>query len=188
MKNKKPIIFVVSGKARAGKDTTCSFIRDYAEEKGLKSTNLQFSSYIKMYAKTIANWDGSEESKPRTLLQELGTDVIRKNIDEMFFVDRIIGDIKVYSYYLDIITISDARLPIEIDTLKKEFDNVVSINIVRPNFESSLNSTEKKHITETALDNYHSFDYEIINDGSLDDLNIKARQILDEVIKNEKTN
>ena len=173
--NKKPIIFVVSGK-------------NYAKLKGLKCTNLQFSSYIKMYAKTIANWDGSDATKPRTLLQELGTDVIRKNIDELFFVDRIIGDIKVYSYYLDVITISDARLPIEIDSLKNTFDKVISINITRPGYESNLDSTEKKHITETALDNYNNFDYEITNDGTLEDLNIKAKEILDEVIKNEETN
>ena len=187
MENKKPLIFVVSGKARAGKDTTCEFIRNYAKLKNLQSTNLQFSSYIKMYAKTIVNWDGNDDTKPRTLLQELGTDVIRKNIDELFFVNRIIGDIKVYSYYLDIITISDTRLPIEIDSLKKEFDNVVSINIERPGYESSLNIAEKNHVTETALDNYHNFDYVIINDGTLDELNTKAKKILDEVIDNEKS-
>ena len=42
---------------------------------------------------------------PRTAImefaQELGTDVIRKYIDEDFFINRIIDDIKVYSYYFD---------------------------------------------------------------------------------------
>lgn len=182
LENKKPIIFLVSGKARAGKDTTCIFIKEYLND--LKCINLQFSSYIKMYAQKISGWDGSDENKPRTLLQQLGTDVIRNKIDNEFFIKRIVGDIKVYSYYFDIITISDVRLPLEIDRLKDEFDNVVSINIKRPFYESNLNSSEQNHITEIALDNYNSFDYEIINDSSIEDLNNKVCKILDEVIKN----
>ena len=35
-----------------------------------------------------------EETKPRTLLQQLGTDIIRNNIDNYFFIKRIIEDIK----------------------------------------------------------------------------------------------
>ena len=70
---------------------------------------------IKYYAKLISSWDGSEETKPRTLLQQLGTEVIRYQIDNEFFIKRIIDDIKVLSYFCDIITISDARLPEELD-------------------------------------------------------------------------
>ena len=57
--------------------------------------NLQFSSYIKMYAKEITGWNGSEDNKPRSLLQELGTDIIRKKISEDFFINRIIDDINI---------------------------------------------------------------------------------------------
>ena len=183
---KEPVIFIVSGKANAGKDNTCELINNNVKLKSLKSINLQFSSYIKMYAKKISGWNGEEETKPRSLLQELGTEIIRKKIDEMFFINRIIGDIKVYSYYFDIITISDARLPVEIDTISKEFKNVVKINVVRPNFENNLNNIERKHITETALDNYDNYDYTLVNDGTINDLNEKIKKIFNEVIKDEK--
>ena len=39
-----------------------------------------------------------------------------------------------------------------------------------------------KDETETALDNYTNYEYTIINDGSLEDLNNKVKQIVDEVI------
>ena len=175
-------IFIASGKANSGKDTTCELINNYIKLKGLKSVNLQFSSYIKMYAKIISGWDGNEDTKPRSLLQELGTDVIRKYIDEDFFINRIIEDIKVYSYYFDVITISDARFPKELDSIKNNFKNVYKINIKRPNFENNLNDIQRKHVTEVALDNYNDYDYILVNDGSINDLNDKIKQIVDKVI------
>ncbi len=181
-KKRNPVILVVSGKANCGKDTTCEMIDNYLMVKGLSSINLQFSSYIKMYAKEISGWDGSENSKPRTLLQQLGTDIIRKDIDNNFFIKRIIGDIKVYSYYFDVITISDARFPEELDAVAEAFDNVYKVRIERPNFNNSLDSKEKKHRTETALDDYKDYDYIIINDGTKEDLNEKAKKLISEVI------
>ena len=91
-------------------------------------------------------------------------------------------DIKVYSYYFDVITISDGRLPEELDMIKNAFDKVYRLRVERPSFKSSLNKEELKHKTETALDNYTNYEYTIINDGSLEDLNNKVKQIVDEVI------
>lgn len=182
LKQRNPKIFIVSGKANSGKDTTCELINNYIKLKELKSINLQFSTYIKMYAKAISGWNGEEDTKPRSLLQEIGTSIIRDKIDNEFFIKRIIGDIKVYSYYCDVITISDARLPEEIDSIYEAFDNVVRINIERPNYDNNLNSKEKKHRTEVGLDNYNNYDYIIINDGTLEDLNKKIEKIVNEVL------
>ena len=182
IEKKNPIIFIVSGKANSGKDTSCELINNYVKLKSIKSVNLQFSSYIKMYAKVISGWDGNEDTKPRSLLQELGTNIIRNKIDNEFFIKRIIGDIKVYSYYCDVITISDARLPLEIDSINSEFENVYKLNIQRPNFENNLNCNERRHITEVALDDYNDYDYVVVNDGTIEDLNNKVIKIIDEVI------
>ena len=94
----------------------------------------------------------------------------------------MIGDIKVYSHYFDIITISDARFKVEIDTIKENFAGVIAIKIERPNFDNGLTEEEKKHSTEVDLDDYDSFDYEIINDGSIEDLNNKINELM-KVIK-----
>ena len=179
---RNPKIFIITGKANSGKDTTAEFINNYVKLKGLKVVNLQLSSYIKMYAKEISGWDGNEDSKPRSLLQTLGTDIIRKQIDEMLFINRIIQDIMVYSYYFDVITISDGRLPIEIDSIKHTFSNVYSVNVIRPNYENNLDSKERKHLTEIALDSYNNYDFKLINDGTLNDLNKKIETMIDEVL------
>lgn len=171
-------IFIVAGKARHGKDTVASMIRDFYADK--KCINLSYGSYIKDYAMKISDWDGSDETKPRELLQHLGTEVIRNNIDENFFIKRLCDDIRVYSYYFDVITISDARFPDEIDIPRKTFSDVCVMKVVRSNFDSPLSEEQLKHRTETALDGYSNFDYVIENDGSLDDLRDKVKVILDE--------
>ena len=134
--NKNTKIIMLAGKARAGKDTTASFIKEYWEKNNLKVINFQFSFYIKYYAKLISSWDGSEETKPRTLLQELGTEVIRNKLNKAeMFIERQIDDIEIYSYFYDAIIVPDIRLPKEIDSVKAKFDNVVAIHINRINFE-----------------------------------------------------
>ena len=171
-------IYVISGKARHGKDTIALDLKEIYEAKGLKVINLAYGSYIKEYAKRISNWDGLEETKPRELLQELGTEVIRKKIDKDFFVRRICEDIEVYSYYFDIITISDARFPNELEWPKKMFDNVINIRVIRNGYDSILSEKEQKHLTEVALDEYNNYDYVIYNDGTLEDLKKKVSEVV----------
>lgn len=180
MENKNPKIIILCGKARAGKDTTAIFLEQLYDNM----IWLQYGSYIKEYAKKISNWDGSEETKPRELLQQLGTNIIRKEIDEKFFIKKMIDDIKVYSFFFNTIIISDARFKIEIDDIKNEFDNVVAVHIVRPNFDNGLTEEQKKHPSEIDLDDYNKFDYELINNGTLEDLKTKIERLV-EVINNE---
>ena len=172
-------IFVIAGKARHGKDTVAGYIKDYYENK--KVINLAYGSYIKEYAKKISDWDGSDETKPRELLQELGTEVIRQKIDKDFFVKRICEDILVYSYYFDIITISDARFPNELEWPKNNFDNVINIRVIRDGYDSVLSEKEQKHLTEVALDEYNSYDYVIHNNGTLSDLKDKVLDVVRKV-------
>ena len=88
IEEKNPFIFIICGKARHGKDTVAQMIRNSYENIGLNTINLQYSTPIKEYAKKISSWDGSEETKPRELLQILGTELIRQKIDFLFFVKR----------------------------------------------------------------------------------------------------
>lgn len=178
--NKQPKIFIICGKARHGKDTTASIIKKIYEQETKKVLNLSYGSAIKEYAKKISNWDGSEETKPRTLLQQLGTDVIRKKIDQMFFVDRLMNDIKVYSYYFDVLTISDARFKVEVDTPREMFPNIVVIKIVRPNFDNGLSVEQQNHPSEIDLDDYDKYDYVIMNDGTIEDLEQKIVKLVGE--------
>lgn len=175
---KNPLIFLISGKARSGKDTTASIIHKIYSKKALKVINLQYSFYMKEYAKSISDWDGSEDTKPRELIQFIGTELIRRNINELFFVNRICEDIEVYSYFFDVITVSDVRQILEIEIPKSKFDKVVSIHIKRDNFNNNLTTTEKQHQTEIELDNYKGFDYIVNNQGTINDLELEIKKII----------
>jgi hypothetical protein len=182
VENREPKVFIFAGHARNGKNTCADFVKDYCTKNNLKYIDLAYSSYIKNYATKISNWDGREETKPRELLQQLGTNIIRNKLGDEFFIENIIKDIKVYSFFFDVITISDARFPKEIDLIKKEFPNVYAVHVVRPNFDNGLTEEQKNHPTETALDNYNNYDYELINDGTLDDLNNKVIKMAKEYL------
>ena len=179
IENKNPRIYLISGKARNGKDTIAGIMKNYYEKNDKKVIILQYSSYIKEYAKKISNWDGSEETKPRELLQQLGTNIIRKKIDSLFFVDALIKDIKVYSFFFDVIIVSDVRTPEEIDMPRDAFNNTLSIHVKRSNFEDGLTEEQRHHYTEIALDNYNKFDYIVENDGTIEDLRVKVENVLE---------
>lgn len=168
--NRNPIIYVLSGKAKSGKNTLANIIEKHYQDK--KCIQLSFAHYLKEYVKNITDWKGEEESKPRDLLQSLGIDLLKK-INNNLLIDRLCDDIRVYSYFFDVIIVTDARLIEEVETLKNNFD-CVTIRVIS-NLDNGLTEEQKNHITETNLDNYSKFDF-IIKNNDLE------KQIL-EVIK-----
>jgi hypothetical protein len=178
-------IILIGGKANSGKDSTAEYIDNYYRDKGLDVVNIQIAYYIKMYAKQIAMWDGDNETKPRQLLQDLGTELIRKQIDEYFFIKRILQDIDVYSRYFDVITISDGRMPEEFEEIKKAYPETISLHIIRPGYVSHLTKNQKAHVTEALVDTIE-YDYDIVNDGTLDDLQKKAIELIQTIEKETK--
>lgn len=176
-------VYLISGPARNGKDTIANFLEDEYVRRGYKVCRTQISKYLKMYIKDYFGWDGSEETKPRDLLQKLGTDIIREKLKkERFFVDRTIEDIDILSHFFDVMIISDIRFPLEITGIKEAYDDVVSINVNRINFETELTGEQQKHKTETALKDFKDYDYNIIND-TLEKL---EKDVIDIVSKEEE--
>lgn len=171
-------IFIISGKAGTGKNKVASIIKKIYESKNQKTINLAYASYLKEYAKNILAWDGNEEKKPRNFLQYIGVDIVKK-MDSKMLIRRIIEDIKVYRHFFDIITISDARFPEEIEDIQNNFKSVITIHIAEK--ENNLTEQERNHITEIALDSYDSYDYKIENNGTVEELEEKLTFIVNEV-------
>lgn len=180
------LIYLVSGRARNGKGTVSDILKKQYEAKGLRVCEIQVMRTLKGYLKDYFGWDGSEETKPRKMLQEIGTELIRDKMNQPnFHINRLIEDIMVLSNFFDVFIVNDIRLPIEIETIKDKFNNVVSINVTREGYVSPLEASEQVHITELALNDYKKFDYEIVN-CSLNQLTNDIIKIVDsEVIKNE---
>lgn len=112
----------------------------------------------------------------RELLQKLGTDALRDNLHEDVWVNALFSDYKppkMSEYNPSNWIITDMRFPNEMNAIVEK--NGITIRVTRPVKKSK--TTARLHPSETSLDNAE-FDYEIINDGSIDDLIEKVRQIL----------
>ena len=172
-------VILIAGKGRHGKDTTGNIIEEYLNEKGFKVAIAQISRPLKEYARYYFGWDGREETKPRDLLQQLGTEVIREKLGkEDFFVNRTIEDIEVLSYFFDFLIITDIRLIIEIEKISK-VTKPLKLKIVRKDFDNGFSEEQKHHRTEVELDNYDHFDY-IIENTTLDKLKEDTIKIIKE--------
>jgi len=154
-------VYILSGKAKSGKNVVSEIITNYYKDK--KCISISYSYYLKDYIKRITNWNGEEETKPRDLLQQIGIELIKNKINDKLFINRLIEDIEVFSYFYDIIIVTDARLIEEIEIPKQKLKNVITIRINRDNIDNNLTDNQKNHITETALDNYNNYDYIIDN-------------------------
>ena len=183
--NNEPIIILLCGKARNGKSTFARYIKNIVGKN--RAVQVAIASTLKNYVKMYFNWDGNDETKPRELLQILGTDIIRKKLNkEKLFINRTIEDINIMKHFFDIFIIDDIRLEIEINEIKKSFKKVYVVQVLREdNKDNDLSNKEKKHITEIGLDNFKDYDYIINNNGSLKDLENKAKEFIESCDLNE---
>lgn len=165
-KNRNPIIILIAGKARNGKNTVSKILESEFIKEKKEVIISPYTKYLKEYIHNITDWNIEDENnKPRDLLQKLSSELIKEKLGlENIFINRQIEDIKIYSYFKDVIIINDVRFPKEIDTIKNIFTNVVSIQVKRSNYISGLTKEQLQDVTETSLDNYNNFDYIIEND------------------------
>lgn len=177
--DKNPKIIILSGKAQSGKNECADIIKEYYEKIGLKTVVISYASYLKMYAKEVLGWDGNESTKPRDFLQQVGVELIKNKINPNMLIDRVIDDIRVYSYFFDIIVISDARFVDEISVIKDNFSNVSVIHVLGKS--NDLTFEQQSHSTETGLDGYNDYDFIVNNDGSKEELRNKIFYLLEEV-------
>ena len=82
---KDPIIYVIAGKARRGKTTSALLMKEEYEKRGKKVAITSYGKHIKDYVKNYFGWDGNEKTKPRELLQSIGTDLIRGKLKKYEF-------------------------------------------------------------------------------------------------------
>ena len=169
-------LFVLAGKARSGKDSVAKIIKDYYQDKVVLL--YPCTLYLKKYIGMIYGWDGSEEDKPRKILQDLGRDIKEKYPD--FFIDRMREDIAFLSNRVDVIIVTGVRLKKELEFLKNNY-NCVLIKVEKDKLDDALTMDEKNDITETDVDNFGDYNYIISNNASLVDLKNETLKILKEV-------
>ena len=161
---KEPLIILIAGKAGSGKSTLAKYLQLEYEKQNKKVIVSPYAKYLKLFIETITGDKIKEHNKPRDMLQQISSKIIKGELNKPnFFIDRQIEDIKIYSYFADIILIPDVRFPNEIKNIKENFNKVTSIGITRKDYISILTEDQLKDITETALEDYHDYDFEIEN-------------------------
>ena len=154
-----PIIVLVTGEAGSGKD----YFAERLSAKLRQRLNLVFISRLadpiykiaevilgEEVVEKYSDRDLKEEIIPRInmslreLLQKIGTEFIRNMIDEDYFVKEVI--FKSRRYPSDIIIVPDCRFMNEYQEFKKEFKNVIVVNIVGDRFR--LEQNRRCHTSE----------------------------------------
>lgn len=168
-------VICISGKAQHGKDTTAGYLKEFLEERGKKVLICHYGDLVKYICKTFFDWDGQKDEKGRTLLQYVGTDVIRAQNNDYWV--KFIHDI-LYMFYdeWDYVLIPDCRFPNEIEYMTNSWVGVTHVRVVRnnPYWTSPLTEEQQKHPSETALDGY-SCNYVISNYSDLEHLRSAAK-------------
>lgn len=173
-------VIAISGHAGNGKDTAAKMIQAKLQSDGYKVLITHYADLLKYICKTYFEWNGEKDEYGRTLLQYVGTDVIRKQ-NSNYWVDFVADMLCFFNGEWDYVIIPDARFPNEIERLKQRKISTIHLRVSRPAFVSSLSTEQQAHPSETALDNNHP-DYSIRNDGSLEELNIRLTKWVMEVL------
>lgn len=110
---------------------------------------------------------------PRQILQWWGTEAIRMGAYDAAWIDAVEHDINTSG--ADVAIVSDARFDNEVSQLVKDYrlqSNVITVRVHRGNKEKVAT-----HVSEAGISN-NLVDYEISNDGSIQDLADKLNDLL----------
>ena len=165
-------VILLSGKARSGKDTAAKVIL-----KKYNGATFAFADDIKKIAYKHFGWHGGKDELGRELLQDIGT--TGRNYNRDIWADKVVTKIQWWAWQSSdnqLAVVTDTRYPNEIQRIKHEFSDVVTIRITR-------DSVEKlKHPSETALDQWTDWDYVVENNGSLEEFQKKILEIMEGII------
>lgn len=179
-------VFIIGGGAGSGKSTFGNFLKEELKDYGYKPCVMQITNPLYSYARNYFNYDSNRDPKPREFLQKMGIEIIKEKLGKQdFLLNRLYEDIEILSNFFDVFIITDARLIHEFLSIKAKYEDVVSIKLIRRNFDNKLSEEEKNHVTEKEITMYNDFDYIIENKG-LDSLKEEALEIVHNVELEER--
>lgn len=172
-------LYLICGKARAGKDTFAKLIKQEEEKDNNKVCILKLTAPLYSWAEDYFNYDKEKDEKPRELLQTLGYDILQLKLKKKdFLLDYLITTIEVLDNYYDVGLITDGRLVHEIEVLKEKYPNIKTILLTNKK-DNKLTNKEKNHQTEIDLDDYKDFDY-IVENKDMESLKLETLKIVED--------
>lgn len=110
----------------------------------------------------------TENTTIREFLQTLGTECLRDNLSKNIWATALFADYTPESKWI----ITDMRFPNEMEAVKER--GGITVNVIRPGISPGM------HESDFALAGA-KFDYEIINDGSIEHLVEKVNKFVKEI-------
>lgn len=184
MKKHATKIICIAGSAGHGKDTAANFMKARLEELGQTAAITHFADLLKYICRQFFDWDGNKDEHGRSLLQYVGTDVVRKK-NPNFWVGHIASLLEVLDGEWDFVLIPDCRFPNEVNHLRDNAFNVSYVRVERPLFESGLNAEQMAHPSETAMKNFEP-DHIIYNNSTLSAFEQNCNAAVNEILNTYK--
>jgi hypothetical protein len=175
------MIIGIAGKIGSGKDTFANFLLERFKANGVPCKIVKFADALKKMASILSGvpvekFEDQEFKKLmmpepwgityRDLLQKIGTECVRNNIHQDAWVLSVDENTKDFVKSGGIVIISDLRFENEYNFCKA---GGFTIKIERPG--ADLQAPQATHISETALNHIENWDFRVVNDKSLGDLN-----------------
>lgn len=158
-------VFLLHGKAQSGKNYCADIMKALCETKGEKVLTIAFADWVKDCLRRYYGVEDYKSEWGRSNITHFATDTCRKN-DPDIWARVVATTVKAMESEWDIVLIPDWRFENEAEVMERYFPNkVVKVLITRPDVNNVDKMTEKQreHQSETELDNYHFFDYFVIN-------------------------
>ena len=168
-------VIVVNGYPRSGKDTFVNFCKKRLGAFGVSVSTVDFVKYLAAQS----GWDGSKTPKNRKFLSDLKdlltewNDVPWKKVEEVFESIKI----ECFQYGLkdsDFFLFIHSREPREIERFQKEY-GALTVLIDREEVEG-----KQSNHSDAEVMNFN-YDYIINNDGTLEELEMKAITFIESV-------
>ena len=99
-------VICISGQAGAGKDTVGQIMKEQLERQGKSVLITHNADLLKYLCRTLFDWDGQKDEAGRSLLQYVGTDVVRKQRPD-FWVNFLISIFDLFGDNWDYAIIPD---------------------------------------------------------------------------------
>lgn len=135
---------------------------------------------------------GISDVTPRWILQNFGTDCVRRHFNDDIWVHSLVN--KINKSNSDKVIITDCRFPNELNMVRAQKGYVIEVQRVLPEWYSvayEWNTSAKIGKIPTVLENIHVSewawiginkpDYTVQNNGTLDDLRSKAITIMSDI-------
>lgn len=168
-------VIVVNGYPRSGKDTFVNFCKEKLGAFGVSVSTVDFVKYLAAQS----GWDGTKTPKNRKFLSDLKdlltewNDVPWKKVEEVFESIKV----ECFQYGLrdsDFFLFIHSREPKEIERFQKEY-GALTILIDREEVEG-----KQSNHSDAEVMNFN-YDYIINNDGTLEELKMKAITFIESV-------